>query len=242
MHRSGTSSLAGILKNAGVNFYESNEYNRFNRRGNQEAQVLVDVNNKILLSAGKDWLTASYKCEYQVTEEDLNVYLKYLEIAFNNQGDGTCVGFKDPRFTIISDKIIKKLENENYNFINVGTYRHPFEVASSISSREKNIELEEGYYAWINYNEKLLKDVSESKSPLVYFSNLPSIYKIEVQILLHDIKEILNINLSVDKGLNFFHTDLIHQSDEDHKGIPKACENLLNELNTYRFDWINTKL
>lgn len=236
MHRSGTSSLAGILKHSGIYFHESNEFNRFNKRGNQEANTIVEVNDNILSSAGLTWLTAKANTNYSVSEKDIKMYLHYLENA-KKTGNNACIGFKDPRFTILCDLIVQNL-NEKYNFHFVGTYRHPIQVAMSITKRQKIIKIDEGFESWLNYNQKLFEIIKRNNSPLVYFSNLHNIYKIEVSLLINHLEKKIKSKLNIHQGLSFFYQDLQNQNSINDEQIPKDCSDLLKELHEYRYSWL----
>tara|TARA_B100001057_G_scaffold457543_1_gene505937 strand:- start:1937 stop:2686 length:750 start_codon:yes stop_codon:yes gene_type:complete len=236
MHRSGTSSLAGILKHSGINFYESNEFNRFNKRGNQEASVIVEANDNILSSAGFTWLTAEDSNNFSISDDDINKYSNYLKEA-DRAHRGKCIGFKDPRFTILCEYVIAQLQGQ-FNISYVGTYRHPNQVAMSITRRQKVLKYEEGYKSWFNYNSKLLEILKKNKSPLIYFSNMYNIYKLEVSLLINHVESEINQKLSINSGLKFFHTSLQNETSISNEKIPSECLSLLNELHEYRYNWL----
>ena len=240
MHRSGTSSLAGILKHSGINFYNSNEFNRFNKRGNQEANIIVEANDNILSSAGFTWLTAEDSKNFSISDDDVNKYTIYLKEAAKAKKD-MCIGFKDPRFTILCEHVIARLKGQ-FNISYVGTYRHPIQVAKSITRRQKIIKYEEGYKSWYNYNSKLLRVLKKNKSPLIYFSNIYSIYKIEVSLLINYVESQINHKLNINNGLKFFHTNLQNESSISNDKIPSECLSLLNELHEYRYKWLEQML
>ena len=240
MHRSGTSSLAGILKHSGINFYESNEFNRFNKRGNQEANVIVDTNDNILSSAGFTWLTAEDSKNFSISDDDINKYNNYLKEAGKAHSE-KCIGFKDPRFTILCEYVISRMHGQ-YNISYVGTYRHPIQVAMSITRRQKNIMYEEGYKSWFNYNSKLLEILKKNKSPLIYFSNMHNVYTIEVTLLINHLESIINQKLDINNGLKFFHTNLQNETINSDEKVPSECLSLLKELHEYRFNWLDSML
>src|SRR3954452_7525745 len=55
MHRSGTSAVAGMLADHGVEFGPVSERNRFNPRGNREIQELNRLHDRVLEGSGGSW-------------------------------------------------------------------------------------------------------------------------------------------------------------------------------------------
>ena len=55
MHRSGTSAVAGMLADHGLEFGQVRQRNRFNRRGNREIPELNELHEAILERSGGTW-------------------------------------------------------------------------------------------------------------------------------------------------------------------------------------------
>ncbi len=108
----------------------------------------------------------------------------------------------------------------------------------SITKRQKIIKIDEGFESWLNYNQKLFEIIKRNNSPLVYFSNLHNIYKIEVSLLINHLEKKIKSKLNIHQGLSFFYQDLQNQNSINDEQIPKDCSDLLKELHEYRYSWL----
>ena len=93
MHRSGTSAVAGMLEDHGIDFGPVRTRNRFNKRGNRELPELNSLHEEILQRAGGCWWDPP--SSPPVTADDVR---RRDEILATIAGDPA--GVKDPRMLV----------------------------------------------------------------------------------------------------------------------------------------------
>jgi hypothetical protein len=163
MHRSGTSAVAGMLADHGLEFGPVRERNRFNRRGNRELPELNELHDALLGRAGGTWWAPP--ADVPVRAGDLR---RRNRIIAGIAGD--VVAVKDPRM-LVCPKLWNDLELKP-----IGVIRNPVAVRSSLAHRaaerpEKHPQLSarEWEDVWLVYNRALLDRHRRSPFPLVDF-------------------------------------------------------------------------
>jgi hypothetical protein len=163
MHRSGTSAVAGMLADHGLEFGRVRERNRFNRRGNREIPELNELHEAILERAGGTWWRPP--SEVAVRAGDLRRRNKILQGI-----GGDRIAVKDPRM-LVCQGLWADLELSP-----IGVIRNPVAVRSSLASRaserpEKHPQLSarEWEDVWIVYNRALLEWHRRNPFPLIDF-------------------------------------------------------------------------
>ena len=96
MHRSGTSAVAGMLADHGIEFGPVRTRNRFNPRGNRELPPLNELHEALIARSGGSWWDPPVSVE--VGAEDLR---RRDAILATIQGDPA--GVKDPRMLVCPD-------------------------------------------------------------------------------------------------------------------------------------------
>eukprot|EP00584_Thalassiosira_punctigera_P003542 CAMPEP_0172532266 /NCGR_PEP_ID=MMETSP1067-20121228/5385_1 /TAXON_ID=265564 ORGANISM="Thalassiosira punctigera, Strain Tpunct2005C2" /NCGR_SAMPLE_ID=MMETSP1067 /ASSEMBLY_ACC=CAM_ASM_000444 /LENGTH=632 /DNA_ID=CAMNT_0013316767 /DNA_START=104 /DNA_END=1999 /DNA_ORIENTATION=+ len=163
MHRSGTSMLSGLLvKGFG---YETGGpligANFDNEKGFYERIDVVLQNDEFMGAqhAGWSWNVIDYDSEKalqhkqqgKITFKEGKTALKFL----NNHMKTLPYLQKDPRMCICLPTWLKLLDDKPAILF---TYRHPLEVALSLSHREENFTIEHGLRLWIVYNMRALQN------------------------------------------------------------------------------------
>jgi hypothetical protein len=151
MHRSGTSAVAGMLADHGLEFGQVREHNRFNRRGNREIPELNELHEAILERAGGTWWRPP--AEVTVRAGDLRRRNKILGAI-----EGDPIAVKDPRM-LVCRALWSDLELSP-----IGVIRNPVAVRNSLARRaserpEKHPQLSarEWEDVWVVYNRALLE-------------------------------------------------------------------------------------
>ena len=216
MHRSGTSSLAGSLQEAGMNLGKHHTWNRFNQRGNRENQDIVDFHDSLLESNGGSWSKPPRKLRWTSAQEQ-----QARDIA-GSFSAGSPWGFKDPR-TLLVLELWRKVSPD---LRLVGIFRHPLAVAKSLQRRSGGRQsIEQGMQLWLNYNQRLLQERQKSAFPLLCFDQEPEAFRAS----LRNACESLGLPRA-DAAHNFYDPSLKHFDSADFGGVPKAQLKLYRQL------------
>ena len=163
MHRSGTSAVAGMLAEHGVEFGPVRMRNRFNRRGNRELPELNRLHEELLRRSGGTWWDPP---EAVVIEPDDR--RRRDEILATVRG--VMPGVKDPRM-LVCPGLWRDVE-----LLRIGVIRNPVSVRRSLARRAKERPHRHPRYSareweelWVRYNEALLEEHRESPFPLIDF-------------------------------------------------------------------------
>jgi hypothetical protein len=172
MHRSGTSAVAGMLVDYGVDFGPVNvKSNAFNPRGNRENRDLRWLHDSILERAGGSWWQPPEAVT--ITDDD-----RTQRDAVLATFDGEPVGVKDPRLLLVMD-LWRDLDPRP-----IGVIRNPVAVRESLDrrSRQKYPDQKqartkvrptlppEGWETlWCQYNRRLLAELDRAPFPVIDF-------------------------------------------------------------------------
>ena len=163
MHRSGTSAVAGMLVEHGVEFGPVRMRNRFNRRGNRELPELNRLHDELLERSGGSWWDPPGSV--RVEPEDVR---RRDEILATVRGD--VVGVKDPRM-LVCPGLWGDLELQR-----IGVIRNPVSVRRSLARRAAERPHRHPRFSdrqwedvWVRYNQALLDEHSRSPFPVIDF-------------------------------------------------------------------------
>ncbi len=186
MHRSGTSTIARILSEAGVNMGQrlmgANESNPF---GHYENRDFVELNDKILKQAGGSWNLPPEMENINILQREFTKEIKECI----NRNKKHIWGWKDPRSCLTINLFHKYLENPAY----IICHRDSSEIAKSLWNRE-GINIEDGINIANHYKKELANFIKDIKSPIleINFVDLLNEPKKQINIIL----EFLNINIT----------------------------------------------
>jgi len=162
MHRSGTSCLAGIMENAGIDFGEVSTRNPYNPRGNRENSKIMGLHDSLLGYNNGSWdmppAVITWPEHLRAERDKIIREFQYAHLW----------GFKDPRALLMLDGWLEALQRVVF----VGTYRHPLSVARSLQERNQ-FPLEKSLRLWKIYNDKLLSYSDKYCFPVISF-DLPA--------------------------------------------------------------------
>jgi len=228
MHRSGTSALAGILKNSGVHFPDSSDFNRFNKKGNQEAKFINEFHDIQLINNNSSW-------DSPPTEETLSFdndsASDLLDRLFS--GGENIIGVKDPRMLLFINQWANIFKTKDVEPIFIATFRNPNDVAASLFKRDK-FEQDKSFKVWQSYNKKLCEFSTTNSFPIICYSTPINFYLSEVGRTISNLNKIYELDLDPRAGLHFFANDLKNNSSDV---IPDQCISIWNELLDRRFNF-----
>jgi hypothetical protein len=162
MHRSGTSCLAGSLQQRGLFLGEVYESRPHNRKGSRENQRIMDLNNAVLESSGGAWDRPPGTLGWNdAARRERDAVIAGLASGSN----GAPWGFKDPRTLLLLPFWLEGLGRARW----VGTFRHPAQVARSLTTRDPSMAWEAALDLWLAYNQRLLALFDRAAFPLVDF-------------------------------------------------------------------------
>ena len=210
MHRSGTSSLAGLLQEAGVELGEVAVASPHNLKGNRENSQIMKLNDGVMNYSGGRWDNPPNRVRWNTSHaEERDRIVRLLS-------GNSLWGFKDPRTLFTLPLWLDRLQNSNTFFF--GTFRHPLRVAMSLNTRSSSISIEDGVKLWIRYNTKLLDLHREANFSLLNFDDDPEPYLQRFNLSLNALKFRNTVSA---QSTNFFDRGLRHQTSESE--ADSAC-------------------
>lgn len=217
MHRSGTSSLAGMLEAAGLHLGTVNTAAAFNKRGNRENADVMRLNDAVLSNTGNDWRNppagpAVWRPENLAERDAIAARL----------GERQPWGFKDPRALLTLDGWLPVLADARF----VATFRHPKRVARSLASRPVplHVPIEEGLRLWQHYNERLLAFMDTHEVDLIDFDSPPESYLAKVRAMCD------RLGLDGELAETFFEQKLRVSDDAYEAALSPQIEAMLRRL------------
>ena len=214
MHRSGTSSLAGCLEDAGLFLGEVAAANRNNPKGNRENRKIVSLHKDLLKYNGGSWDDPPEKVSWSKKHQ------KARDKIIRGFAKHQVWGFKDPRALLALDGWLEALPKLKC----VGIFRHPLLVAQSLQ-RRNDFSLEKGLNLWLAYNQRLLRHHDRLDFPILSFDDAADVYIQKVR----ELTTALNLGLDASR-IAFFNPALRHDRIESEDQLPPACAALHDEL------------
>ena len=169
VHRSGTSFWASLLEKAGC-WYAEDEYRmppqKDNPRGFWERTDVVEVNDRILLSAGLSWFTLNPRIE-ALDDPKLRQYCEQEIQGIVGRLDKHENWFlKDPRLSITWPRWAAYIQPTHHLVV----HRHPISVAKSLN-RRNGISVQHGLIFWYHQTRMIAKSLLSEKNVInVQFS------------------------------------------------------------------------
>ena len=152
MHRSGTSLVASVLREAGLDIGQDVSPGLGQPRGHFEDRAFHGLHEAILDASGRSCFTADEASIHEVPP----VFEERARALVAARADWPFWGWKDPRTCLFLDLWERHLPQARYLFL----YRHPVDVALSLWRRNTDPELRRdpwlAFRAWELYNRRLL--------------------------------------------------------------------------------------
>jgi len=215
MHRSGTSCLAGMLKEYGLYLGDVSTGNEHNLKGNQEG-FAVSLDEALLRKNGGSWLSpvpvaaVPWRVQIQIERMRIQMTLDYVRQKMKKWG------LKDPRMLFCWPA----WEEEGVRF--VGTFRHPLSVGKSLEKRSGGDQARDWSDLWHRYNVELIRMYNARPFPIVNFDWEQDRYRRAVE----------NIARSLElagTGNVFFDEQLRHQKNQENS-IEAKCREIYSQL------------
>jgi hypothetical protein len=213
MHRSGTSSLAGSLEEAGLHLGNVITSAPHNIKGNRENKRIMDLQEAVLAHSGGSWDRPPSRVTWSEAHraERASIIQSY--------GDVPLWGFKDPRTLVTLDFWREALSNLTF----VGTLRHPWLVTESLQRRNGGSK-ERWLDLWTSYSERLVALHEAHPFPIVRFDIGEDAYRSSLVA----VAEYLGLSRPV--RLDFFDPILKHHVEPDPRDLPERVGRLYDEL------------
>lgn len=214
MHRSGTSSLAGMLKHYGLHLGEDiSTNNKHNQKGNQEHFSARKINNTLIQLHGGSWFDPRV-----IVNVPAELLLEINELKDQFRDKSPVYGIKDPRMLFCTSAW------KDQHTVYVGTIRHPALVWKSLETRNERLpdKVNANWNdVWYAYNKRLLELYQESPFPIVNFDWPALRYQQAVNALAN------HLGLTGEDA--FFDSNLRHQETAD-LNMPAQCLELYQQL------------
>ncbi|MEO1912917.1 MAG: hypothetical protein ABGW98_03610, partial [Myxococcales bacterium] len=152
MHRSGTSTLTGILHKLGAALPKHLlPPGRGNPRGYFESKVLFLLHHQLLADAGSSWDQLKGPSDTWFHTDAAARWVDRLAVEFENEfPDSDLLVFKDPRLCRVLPiwkRAFRQLDIETHYLIPV---RHPLDVARSLQTANE-VPIANGLLLWLDY-------------------------------------------------------------------------------------------
>lgn len=211
MHRSGTSSLAGSLEEAGLHLGEVVTRADHNPKGNRESLAIRDLNDRLLEHNDGAWDRPPATV---IWDDDFRTQRAAVIAA--HAADWRW-GFKDPR-TLLT---LAFWQEALPDLALVGTFRHPLAVAASLERRNQ-IPVETGLVLWQAYNERLVAAYERAPFPMLSFDLPADEYNAGVAAMA--------AALDLPGRPGFFTEELRHHGAVDAAALPAEVDELYRRL------------
>lgn len=159
MHRSGTSAVAGSLKEAGVFLGRVLDKSiEHNRKGLHEPPAILYMQEDLLIKNGGAWHTPPASVEWGA------LHTAVRDLFIESRAEQPLWGFKDPRTVLTIEGWLDALPDLRALCV----FRHPAEVALSLA-RRNGFELARGYQIWDAYNRRLADLAERHAFPVIEY-------------------------------------------------------------------------
>ncbi len=152
MHRSGTSSVAGVLSRLGAAAPATPmEAATDNPRGFFESRLIGELNDRIL-QAGGSWWSDWRRFDPEAISPDVRPGLRseIVETVRSEFGEASLIVLKDPRLCRLWPVWDGVLEDMGYRVVHVLPLRSPLEVAGSLKARN-GTSIAHGLALWLRH-------------------------------------------------------------------------------------------
>lgn len=213
MHRSGTSSLAGSLEEAGLHLGDVITSAPHNFKGNRENRRIMDLQEAVLVHSGGSW----DRPPPQATWSD--AHRASRDAIIRSYEHTPLWGFKDPRTLLLLDFWREALSTLTF----VGTFRHPSLVAESLSRRNGG-STDQWLDLWASYTERQLALHDAEPFPIVRFDTGEDAYRRSLGVMMEA------LGLRKPPRLEFFDPVLKHHVEPEPRVVPERILSLYERL------------
>jgi hypothetical protein len=221
MHRSGTSSLAGSLEQAGLYLGDRDVAGRgqWNAKGNRESKVLMRLHEDVLNANGGAWDRLPGHVEWS------DAHKRTRDQFIRSRATQRYWGFKDPRSILLIEGWLEAIPDMHM----VATIRDPIAVARSLQRRAGKRRVDHNTMdmwlrLWLDYDSRLLELQQVHGFPVIDFDLPADRYQARVDGLIRqlDLHEPAN-------GERFFESSL-RNSERAELELPPAITDVYAQL------------
>lgn len=160
MHRSGTSALAGTLREAGLHLGRVQDTGfALNPKGLQEANALIFMHEHLLEVNGGAWHEPPRSIVWG------RLHKAVRDLFIESRSEQPLWGFKEPRTLLLLGGWLEALPD----WTAVGIFRHPAPVMRSLMERN-GFTAEKALSVWMAYNRRLLDLRDRHDFPVIEFT------------------------------------------------------------------------
>ena len=175
MHRSGTSSLAGMLDGLGCRGPKTPMPGTgANAAGYYESMPVFRLNDAILTALGSRWDDwRPLRADVHLSPRLAEFHDKARAVLQEEYGDGSLIYLKDPRFGMLLPFWQAVLAEAGYRAVYLHTHRSPTEIAASLHKRD---EIEPGltHLAWLS---QVLQAERHSRGAVRHFTTYEALLR-----------------------------------------------------------------
>jgi len=214
MHRSGTSSLAGSLEEAGLFLGDVRGRGQWNRKGNRESKVLMQMHEDVLRANGGNWRRpperVAWAPEHKARRD------RYIADRVGR----SVWGFKDPRSVFVLDGWLDAIPDLEM----VASVRHPMAVARSLQRRSGSDSVDPWLGLWLAYDRKLLELHAQHGFPIIDFDLPADQYQARLAALIDE------MGLHAPERESTFFEDALRNPTPEDAALPDEVETVYREL------------
>ncbi|CAM3555651.1 sulfotransferase family protein [Paracoccus nototheniae] len=169
MHRSGTSSLAGMLDGLGCRGPATlMPASDTNAAGYYESLPVFRLNDAILTALGSRWDDwRPLRPDVHLSPRLAEFHDKARAVIEAEYGDGSLIYLKDPRISMLLPFWRRVLETAGYRCVHLHTHRSPSEIAKSLQRRDE-IDPGMSLLAWLS---QVLQAERHSRGQVRHFTS-----------------------------------------------------------------------
>lgn len=175
MHRSGTSSLAGMLDGLGCRGPATPmQANERNAAGYFESMPVFRLNDEILTALGSRWDDwHPLRPDVHLSPRLAEFHDKARAVLQSEYGNGSLIYLKDPRIGMLLPFWRGVLEEAGYRCVHLHTHRSPSEIAASLQRRD---EIDPGLslLAWLS---QVLQAERHSRGHVRHFTSYEALLR-----------------------------------------------------------------
>ncbi|MFL2982935.1 MAG: hypothetical protein ACJZ12_00915 [Candidatus Neomarinimicrobiota bacterium] len=234
MHRSGTSTLAGIMH---MNNIVMGTYQNFwprplnqNPKGFYENYDFRKINDRLLNNSGydvKSYITDIPEIDYhKKLSKKMRILIKESNLVNINWG------WKDPRTCLTAFHWEKTIDSLNLRekFKVVFMVRRASSVSRSLKKRN-NLSLEKGLQLWKVYNERAIKFCMDTKSP-IYFCSFEDLLENPI-VVCNSLFAFMGLSFDFDKVKNFIEPSISTSAIGDEVYYPSSIIELEEKIYSF---------
>jgi len=240
MHRCGTSTISGMLCQAGYRTGKNpQETDFFNLKGYFENTRFGIFNNELMACFAASWCDTLRIHDKDWSDPILNPFREQLLTIIKEEfTDGSSILIKDPRISILLPFYLEVFQRLNIRPKFIICFRNPLAVALSLKMRN-NLSFSRSFAIWMDH---LLKAERFTRNNTRWILNYDDILKDPAGILksiLHKFSPVKVVDPIVENSVTSFVDPKLRHHEKDEKTsdrVPEDVNALFSQLLSYRYN------